>query len=56
MLSLHAQMHYTLTYSDGSAQKVRVTIEAPAPLQTPVVFITPRSVPGNYGVTKYGGR
>lgn len=51
--SLRAQMRYTLTYTDSSAQVVRVTIEPAAPLLTPVVFIMPRSVPGNYGVTKY---
>lgn len=53
MVSLHAQLHYTLTYSDSSVEKVRVTVESAAPLRTPVVFIMPRSVPGSYGVTKY---
>lgn len=52
-LSLHAQLHYTLTYTDSSAESVRITIKPAAALPTPVVFIMPRSVPGNYGVTKY---
>lgn len=52
-LSPRAQLHYTLSYTDSSAALVRVTIEPAVPLRTPVVFIMPRSVPGNYGVTKY---
>ena len=52
-LSLRAQLHYTLTYTDSSAEKVWVTIEAAMPLRAPVVLIMPRSVPGNYAITKY---
>jgi predicted metalloprotease with PDZ domain len=32
---------------------MRVSIEPDKPLPTPVVFIMPRSVPGNYGIVKY---
>jgi|GEM_PF-5061054 hypothetical protein len=40
-LSLHAQLHYTLTNTDSSAERVRITIKPAAALPTPVVFIMP---------------
>ncbi len=50
---LHAQIHYTISYFDSTAGKLQISIQPEKPLTTPMVFIMPRSVPGNYGVTKY---
>jgi predicted metalloprotease with PDZ domain len=50
---LHAQVHYTLSYKDSSSRRIAVSIEPDTPLTTPVSFVMPRSVPGNYGIVKY---
>jgi predicted metalloprotease with PDZ domain len=49
----YAQVHYILSYFDSTQGKARISIEPDKPLKGPVVLIMPRSVPGNYGVTKY---
>jgi hypothetical protein len=43
-----AQLNYTLTYKDSSVSVIKISIEPPAPLTTPVSFVMPRSVPGAY--------
>jgi predicted metalloprotease with PDZ domain len=50
-----AQVHYTLSYLDSTGGRVQVSIQPDKPLTKSIVFIMPRSVPGNYGVTKYDG-
>jgi predicted metalloprotease with PDZ domain len=49
----HAQVRYTISYLDSTAGRLQISIQPKNPLTTPLVFIMPRSVPGNYGVTKY---
>lgn len=55
LLTIHtqAQVHYTLTYTDSVGGKMHVKIDLDTAIPTPVTFIMPRSVPGNYSVTKY---
>jgi predicted metalloprotease with PDZ domain len=48
-----AQVHYTLSYLDTMTGRLHITVEPAKPLTTPVAFVMPRSVPGNYAVTKY---
>lgn len=50
---LPAQVHYTLSSTDSVTGKLRISIEPATPLATPISFVMPRSVPGNYGVVKY---
>jgi predicted metalloprotease with PDZ domain len=50
-----AQVRYTLSYLDSTSGKVQISIQPDMPLTKSIVFIMPRSVPGNYGVTKYDG-
>ncbi|HXD78805.1 MAG TPA: hypothetical protein VN616_13400 [Puia sp.] len=50
---LQAQVSYTLTYLDTTATLVGVVIEPAEPLRAPVELVMPRSVPGNYSVTKF---
>jgi predicted metalloprotease with PDZ domain len=49
----HAQVHYTLSYLDSTSGRLQVGIQPGKPLTGTTVFIIPRSIPGNYGVTKY---
>jgi predicted metalloprotease with PDZ domain len=49
----HAQVHYTLSYLDSTSGKLQISIEPDKPLTAPVIFIVPRSAPGDYGETKY---
>jgi predicted metalloprotease with PDZ domain len=53
LTNLSAQVHYTLSYVDTTTGRLRITIEPDKPLTAPVAFIMPRSVPGNYSVTRY---
>jgi predicted metalloprotease with PDZ domain len=53
IIHTQAQVHYTLTYTDSVGGKMHVKIDLDSAIPTPVTFIMPRSVPGNYGVTKY---
>jgi predicted metalloprotease with PDZ domain len=50
---LHAQVHYTLSYLDSTGGTLQISIEPDKPLTKSVVFIIPRSAPGDYGETKY---
>jgi len=49
----HAQIIYTLSYLDSTSGKLQVSIQPDKPLTKSIVFIMPRSVPGNYAETKY---
>lgn len=48
-----AQVHYLLSFNDSASAQLQISIEVPRALATPVEFIMPRSVPGEYAVTKY---
>lgn len=50
---LQAQVHYTLSYTDTTSSQIVVTIEPARPMPAPVELVMPRSVPGDYAVTKY---
>jgi predicted metalloprotease with PDZ domain len=50
---LHAQVRYTITYTDSVNGRLGVSIEPDTALLSPVSFVMPRSVPGNYGIVKY---
>ncbi|HTR28676.1 MAG TPA: hypothetical protein VMH27_05370 [Puia sp.] len=53
LTSLSAQLRYTLSYVDTTTGHFRIIIEPAKPLTAPIAFVMPRSVPGNYSVTKY---
>jgi predicted metalloprotease with PDZ domain len=52
-VSAFAQLHYAISYKDSTSGKIHVKIELESAIPAPVSFIMPRSVPGNYAVTKY---
>lgn len=47
------QLHYILSCSDSTTGRLHITISSDTPLATPISFVLPRSVPGDYGVVKY---
>jgi predicted metalloprotease with PDZ domain len=49
----NAQVHYTLSYLDSTSGKLQISIQPDKPQTKSIVFIMPRSVPGNYSETKY---
>ncbi len=52
---LQAQVQYTLAYLDSGSGRVRIEIQPDKAFPTPLAFVMPRSVPGNYSETKYDG-
>jgi predicted metalloprotease with PDZ domain len=50
---LHAQVRYSIIATDSVAGRLRITVEPDTPILTPVSFVMPRSIPGNYGIVKY---
>ena len=50
---IHAQVHYSLVYSDSLKGKVLVEIKLTKALPVPVDFVMPRYIPGTYSITKY---
>jgi hypothetical protein len=50
---VHAQVRYTLSFTDSVAGRLRISIEPATPLATPISFVMPRSAPGDYSIVKY---
>lgn len=52
-MNAFGQLKYTITYKDSSSSVLNVSIEPSSPVQTPVSFIMPRSIPGTYAFNSY---
>lgn len=51
--TISAQVNYTLEYGENSKSIAKISIVLPSPAQANVNFVMPRSVPGEYSISRF---